>query len=200
MRVQDEDGIKNAQGNLLEALRARVRRRPNAIDKFRLGDVLHDRGLYEEALPIQKEVLLCREKELGAEHPDTLKSVNNMALLLQSMGKLKEAEPLCKRAWEAKEKTLGPDHPSTLISVTNMASLLQDMGKLDEAEPLYKRDLEASERALGPDHPSTLISVNNMAVFLQDMASWQRQSPCAKGPWKRTSGLLVLNIRTPCSR
>ena len=35
VRVEVEDGIKKAQGNLLEALRARAPRSPHVIDKFK---------------------------------------------------------------------------------------------------------------------------------------------------------------------
>ena len=42
-----------------------------------------------------------RERRLGAQHPDTLLAVRDLALLLQEQGKLAEAEPLFRRALEA---------------------------------------------------------------------------------------------------
>ena len=39
---------------------------------------------------------------LGAEHPDTLVSVNNLATCFREMGQLKDAEVLHRRALEAK--------------------------------------------------------------------------------------------------
>ena len=44
------------------------------------------------------------ERVLGPDHPDTLVSLNNLAVLLQAQGKLEEAEPLyrcegCGRGW-----------------------------------------------------------------------------------------------------
>lgn len=41
---------------------------------------------------------------VGAEHSDTLISVNNLGLLLQERGQLDEAEKLLRHALEAGEK------------------------------------------------------------------------------------------------
>ena len=45
----------------------------------------------------------ARERTLGAEHPSTLISVNNLAELLRAQGKLEDAAPLYQRALEAGE-------------------------------------------------------------------------------------------------
>ena len=44
-----------------------------------------------------------REQQLGADHTDTLDSVDNLALLLQDQGKLAEAEPLFRRCMSSRE-------------------------------------------------------------------------------------------------
>ena len=66
---------------------------------------------------------------LGKEHPDTLVSVNNLALLYEAQGRYGEAEPLYRRALEAYERVLGKEHPDTLISVNNLAGLYQAQGR-----------------------------------------------------------------------
>ena len=88
-----------------------------------------------------------REQQLGAQHPHTLTSVNNLAGLLKAQGKLVEAETLYRRALEGCEQQLGAQHPHTLISVINMAGMLQAQGKLAEAEPLYRRCAGSREMA-----------------------------------------------------
>jgi Flp pilus assembly protein TadD len=72
------------------------------------------------------------ERTLGSEHPDTLSSLNNLAILLKYKGDLAGAEPLLRRVIEARERTLGPEHPDTLRSLNNLANLLKDKGDLDE--------------------------------------------------------------------
>ena len=65
----------------------------------------------------------------GAEHPDTLNSVNNLASLYKVPGPPSEAEPLFKRALEARERVLGPEHPETLKSVNNLAASIIAQGR-----------------------------------------------------------------------
>ena len=49
--------------------------------------VLSSQGRYEEAEEIHRQVLALSEMVLGKEHPDTLGSMNNLALVLSSRGK-----------------------------------------------------------------------------------------------------------------
>ena len=112
---------------------------------------------------------------LGPEHPDTLTSVNDLALLLYNKGDYAGAEPLFRRALEASDCVLGLEHPDTLKSVNNLAGLLQNKGDYAGAERLYRRALEASERVLGPEHPHTLKSVNNLAFLLQGKGDYARR-------------------------
>ncbi|MEI2771580.1 MAG: tetratricopeptide repeat protein [Candidatus Competibacter sp.] len=55
-------------------------------------------GRYGEAEPLFQRALAGFEKVLGPEHPATLTSVNNLAVLYQSQGRYGEAEPLYQRA------------------------------------------------------------------------------------------------------
>jgi hypothetical protein len=45
-----------------------------------------------------RQVLKSREKVLGPEHPDTLTSINNLAIVLRIQGKYEEAEVVGRRA------------------------------------------------------------------------------------------------------
>ena len=74
---------------------------------------------------------------LGKEHPDTLRSVNNLASLYQDQGGCPEAEALYKRALEASERVLGKEHPNTFQIVNNLATLYKAQGRYPEAEALY---------------------------------------------------------------
>jgi Tfp pilus assembly protein PilF len=69
-----------------------------------------------------RAALKAREATLGAEHPDTLTSIDNLGLVLERQGKYEEAEVMHRRALEAKEKVLGPEHPDTLTSLNKLSS------------------------------------------------------------------------------
>ncbi|EXA53638.1 hypothetical protein FOVG_01376 [Fusarium oxysporum f. sp. pisi HDV247] len=58
---------------------------------FNVAEALFIQGRYEGAAKLYRETLEVKEKVLGKEHPDTLSSMNNLALVLDSMGKYEEA-------------------------------------------------------------------------------------------------------------
>jgi len=99
---------------------------------YQAGLYFYQRGQYREAEPLWKSTLAIREQVLGSEHPDTLTSLNDLALLYQNQGKYEEAEPLYQRALEAKERVLGPDHPETIRVRNNYADLLEKMKQKTE--------------------------------------------------------------------
>jgi hypothetical protein len=53
--------------------------------------VLEGQGKYEAAEAIYRRTLELREKVLGPKHPDTLESMNNLALALRLQGKYEAA-------------------------------------------------------------------------------------------------------------
>ena len=167
-----------------EALWERVRDnadvRPNPRFLNSLGLFQLSQGLYTAAeLPLRR-ALEAFERVLGAEHPNTLSSVNNLAFLLETKGDYGAAEPLYRRALEARERVLGAEHPNTLTSVNNLAGLLDSKGDYGAAEPLYRRALEAQERVLGVEHPNTLTSVNNLAELLRSKGDYGAAEPLVR--------------------
>ena len=89
-----------------------------------------------------------RERILGPEHPNTLTSLNNLAVLLYEKGDDDAAEPLYRRALEASERIRGPEHPRTLTIVNSLAMLLNATGRLAEAVVLLREHAAKSEACL----------------------------------------------------
>ena len=58
---------------------------------------------------------------LGADHPDTLGSRNNLADAYQAAGDLGRAIPLYEQTLADRQRVLGADHPDTLGSRNNLA-------------------------------------------------------------------------------
>ncbi|KAF2194645.1 TPR domain protein [Zopfia rhizophila CBS 207.26] len=134
---------------------------------FKAAWYADDMGNYQVAQEMGRDALEAREAALGAEHPDTLTSVNNLGVVLSRQGKYEEAEAMHRRALEGSKKVLKLEHPDTLTSVSNLGSVLSRQGKYEEAEAMYRRALEGYEKILGPEHPDTLISVNNLGSVLE---------------------------------
>src|SRR5258708_1212199 len=90
---------------------------------------------------------------LGADHPDTAQSLNNLAGLYHTQGKYEQAEPLFQRALKIHKQVYGKDHPDIASNLNNLAGLYDDHGKYDQAQPLSQRALPILEHILQPNHP-----------------------------------------------
>jgi Tetratricopeptide repeat len=76
---------------------------------------------------------------LGAEHPSTLDSMDNLAVVLNRQGKHAEAEEIQRQTLRLYTKVLGAEHPSTLRSMNNLVDALRQQGKHEEAENMHLR-------------------------------------------------------------
>ena len=68
---------------------------------------------------MHRETLRLRRQALGGEHPDTLASMNNLALALSKAGKRIEAAEMHRATLLVQRRVLGEDHPHTLTSLKN---------------------------------------------------------------------------------
>lgn len=87
------------------------------------------RRYFEQALEI-------RTNALGAEHPDTLETINFMGYLFQVTGDLERAELHFQKALTLRTKLLGPDHPDTADSQIYLGTLYMLQGRYADAEKL----------------------------------------------------------------
>ncbi len=104
---------------------------------------------------------------LGADHADTLISMNDLALAYRDAGRLAEAVPLFEDALKRRQATLDPDHPETLNTMNNLALAYRDTGRLAEALTLYEDTLKRTKAKLGPNHRLTLQVMKNLAAAYQ---------------------------------
>jgi tetratricopeptide (TPR) repeat protein len=134
-------------------------------------------GKYAQAEPLLQRALLIREQHLGAEHPDTATSLNNLAGLYWSQGNYAQAEPLLVRALSIVEQKFGAEHPNTATCLNNLAELYRDQSKYSEAEPLYQRALSIVEQKLGAMHPKTATCLNNLAELYRGQSKYSEAEP-----------------------
>ena len=72
---------------------------------------------FPEASKIHAQVLEARERVLGPDHTDTLKSVSMMSMVCHMEGRLSEAEVMGERAFQKQSEILGATHPDTLTTL-----------------------------------------------------------------------------------
>ncbi|KAK7402787.1 hypothetical protein QQX98_011467 [Neonectria punicea] len=148
-------------------------------DEYRL-DLLWKYGLclYYDARYREAEILFERAMEtcktrLGADHPDTLASMANLASTYQNQGRWEEAEKMFVQVMEISKAKLGADHPNTLASMANLALRYRYQGRLEEAEKLFVQVVETCKTKLSADHPNTLTGMAGLALTYRNQGRWE---------------------------
>ncbi|KAL6161718.1 hypothetical protein ACJQWK_08470 [Exserohilum turcicum] len=133
---------------------------------------LYSDGRYREAEELFVQVMETRKTKLGADHPDTLTSMANLASTYWNQGRWDDAEKLFVQVIEMSKTKLGADHPSTLTSMANLASTYRNQGRWDDAKKLEVQVMETRKTKLVADHPDTLTSMANIASTYRDQGRW----------------------------
>lgn len=131
-----------------------------------IGDLLIERGAYRDAETTLQGATDARERALGPEHADTLRSRTRVAYAQYREGKYNDAIAGFRGILTLEERVFGPMHPDTLLARNGLAIALDNGGKSAEAEDEHRRILSIREKVLGPEHPDTLKTRNNIALSL----------------------------------
>ncbi|KAH8727327.1 hypothetical protein GQ44DRAFT_577220, partial [Phaeosphaeriaceae sp. PMI808] len=78
-----------------------------------LGRTLYDQKKYSEAEELLQQAADGREKTLGQDHEDTLRSKHWLGCTLYNQEKYSEAEERLQETVDGRERTLGQDHEDT---------------------------------------------------------------------------------------
>ncbi|KAF2819856.1 kinesin light chain 1 [Ophiobolus disseminans] len=143
LRSMNEVGLAFSNQGIYEAAEA-MNRQTLALEET-----------YEAAEAMNRQTLALEETVLGREHPSTLATMSNLALVLDSQGKYEAAEAMNRQTLALKETVLGHEHPETLMSVYCLAHLLANRHHYHESLVLYERACAAYPTVLGNDHPTT---------------------------------------------
>jgi len=130
-----------------------------------------------QAVEYGQRLVADLEYVLGASHPDTLISRNNLARAYRGAGRLGEAILLFEGTLADRERVLGRDHPDTLSSRNNLARTYRSAGRLSEAIALFERTLADRERVLGRDHPDTLTTGGYLAYAYRSAGRLSKAIP-----------------------
>jgi tetratricopeptide (TPR) repeat protein len=121
---------------------------------------------YENAESLFRRAIEGREKVLGLDDPETLKSKQDLGWMFHRKGDIAAAEPFFRGALPGLERSLGVDHRDTLACAHNLALVLEHKGELDEAEKLWQRAVVGSLKQLGAIHRTTVLYVNSLGSLL----------------------------------
>jgi serine/threonine protein kinase len=175
--------LKEQLVSQLDALAARLDKEfaDQPLVQARLRDALGQAqlglGQTGKALVLWQQALAARRKYLPVDDPDTLSSMNNLALAYRNAGQLGRALPLLKEALARMKAQLGPDDPLTLIGMNNLAMAYREAKQVAKALPLLEEALARFKAKLGPDDPHTLSCMNNLALAYKSAGQLDKALP-----------------------
>ena len=83
-----------------------------------LASTFWNQGRWDAAEDLFVQVMETSKKKLGADHPSTLTSMNNLAFTWKGTDKETEAVRLMEECVQLRKRVLGLDHPHSISSCT----------------------------------------------------------------------------------
>jgi tetratricopeptide (TPR) repeat protein len=119
------------------------------------GQELLNVGAYTTAAPLYEEALAIRTKSLGAEHPSTVLSRDNLAMLYWPMKKIDRSISLLEESFSIRKRQLVHDHPELLGRQVTLGSYYCDAGRFAEGIALID---EVRRKSRNDPHPAWVSS------------------------------------------
>jgi tetratricopeptide (TPR) repeat protein len=110
---------------------------------------------------------------LGEEHPDTLLTTHNLAVLYRDQGRHSLAEPLFAKELEIRRRILGEEHADTVGAMYSLAKLYLLQRKYELAEPLYIKVLRI-ERGVMNSETVWWLAMGDLAFLYFDERKYQQ--------------------------
>merc|ERR1712008_181744 len=96
----------------------------------------------------------------------TLRSINNLACLLNDQGRLADSEFLHRESLAGCLQIFGIQHPETLTCMETIASLLHAQGRRSQAKRVMRLVQDNRRASLGGGHPDTVRATSLLANLL----------------------------------
>jgi hypothetical protein len=122
-------------------------------------------GKYREAVERNQTLLELSRRVRGADHPETLTVMHNLATGYHVLGDDARAVPIATDVVERRGRVLGPEHLLTLSSMDQLALEYSGLNRNRQAEMLFRQVLDTEQRTLGPHHPERLTVMNHLAAL-----------------------------------
>ena len=142
-------------------------------------------GLPKVPEAVARQALAMRREFTGPRSMATARSLNDIAMYLDTSGKVQEGLEMLVEAYDIYLENVGGQHPDALIMQANIAAFYRDLGHFAEAREIYEDNLRRRlviEPTLGARHSATLYGLGFVSLNLGD----------AKGALARFDQLLAL--------
>jgi tetratricopeptide (TPR) repeat protein len=113
---------------------------------------------YERALQIAT-------KELPADHPITLTTLQSLAVLAAERHQFADAKKLFEQIVAAQERVAGKESRDYALALENLATLHTDMGDVIHTKEMWEKALAIRLASLGPDAPDVATSYSHLGSY-----------------------------------
>ncbi|ESR40652.1 hypothetical protein CICLE_v100271933mg, partial [Citrus x clementina] len=120
----------------------------------------------------QQKALDINERELGLDHPDTMKSFGDLSVFYYRLQHIELALKYVNHALFLLHFTCGLSHPNTAATYINVAMMEEGMGNVHISLRYLHEALKCNQRLLGDDHIQTAASYHAIAIALSLMEAY----------------------------
>src|ERR1051326_3505344 len=133
-----------------------------------IGLAYLDMNLFAEAQPQLERTVELRRRALGAEHPDTLASLDELGQLYNVQAKYSLAESVLQQVLTARRRIVGTSHEATLETMSNLVLVFSYKGEDERAAPMRAEVMANDRRLRGERDPATFSVMDSLGtVYLR---------------------------------
>jgi non-specific serine/threonine protein kinase/serine/threonine-protein kinase len=137
-----------------------------------MGLTYENLGLYNRAESLYHKAADIRERRLGPENDDTLKSQASLGWIEYRQGRFHDSEALLRQLLGIRQSHYGAKNAETLVVMSYLGVVVNEEGHSAEAETLERQVLDARIRTLGESDPNTLSAMNHLSLALLGAGKW----------------------------
>jgi tetratricopeptide (TPR) repeat protein len=123
---------------------------------------MRDKGDYDQAIALFREVTEIDRKTLGQEHPSVASKTNSLASVLVRKGDYKSAEELFHKAIAIQRKTFAEKSWEIATTKLLLGACLKEEKRYGEAESLMLEAFPIIEKSFGIGHPRAQAAVKRL--------------------------------------
>jgi len=138
-----------------------------------IGESYESLALHKLAWPHFEKAVALRRENLGADHPETLGTIEGLAGIYGMVGRSRDAITLLEAALTKYEHLFGSDHPTTLDALSRLSNACRQAGMWERAIMLAKQVLEKRTATLGSTHDATIGAMHLLASCYMDAGSFE---------------------------
>lgn len=160
------------------------------IARTSLARDLRELGLAFEAAQEQEDNYGTSVMELGRYEPETLRAMEELAIIRRFAGRYEEAYELGLIALERSEAQLGQEHPDYIGSLANLAGYCRFLGETNRGRRLARDAYEKAQRIIPAPNPIRAATATNLAVFLRADGELEEATDLDRQAFEELRGIL----------